>query len=61
MISLFSALSLGTGDNPTLEKAIPVHSHKYSGKDMMTTRRQLRVAEEGICRRLVLVEKRIVS
>ena len=44
----FSAISLVTGDNPTLETAIPVRSHKYSGNDMMTTRRQLRVAKENV-------------
>ena len=27
-----SAISLGVGDNSTLEKAIPIRSHKYSGK-----------------------------
>ena len=57
----FSAISLGVGDNSTLEKVIPVRSHKYSGKEMMITRRQLRVAEEGKRRGLVLAEKRIVS
>ena len=43
----FSAVTLVPDDTMTLEKAIPVRAHKYSGKDMMITRRQLRVAEEG--------------
>ena len=34
----FSSISLDTKDASTLEKVIPVHSHKYSRKDIMTAR-----------------------
>ena len=56
----FSAVTLVPDDSMTLEKAMPVRAHKYSGKDMMITRGQLRVAEERK-RRVVLAGKRIVS
>ena len=57
----FSTEILVPEDNSTLEKAMPVRTHKYSGKDMMITRRQLRVVEEGKRRGVVLAGKRIVS
>ena len=57
----FSAVTLVPDDTMTLEKAKPIRAHKYSGKDMMITRRQLRVAEEGKRRGEVLAGKRIVS
>ena len=57
----FSAVTLVPDDTMTLEKAMPVRAHKYFGKDMMTTRRQLRIAEEGKRRGQVLAGKRTVS
>ena len=57
----FSAATFVLEDSVTLEKAMPIRAHKYSGKDMMITRRQLRVAEEGKRRGEVLAGKRIVS
>ena len=57
----FLAVSLVKSDTPPLEKVMSVRSHKYSGKDMMTTRGQLRVAEERKHREVVLVGKRIGS
>mgnify|MGYP006872728351 FL=1 len=57
----FSAATFVAEDSVTLEKAMPIRAHKYSGKDMMITRRQLRVAEEGKRRGEVLAGKRIVS
>ena len=57
----FSVVSLVTSDTPPLEKVMSVHSHKYSGKDMMRIRGQLRVAEERKHREVVLVGKRIGS
>ena len=57
----FSVVTLVPDDSIILEKAMQVHAHKYSSKDMMITRRQLRVAEEGKRRGEVLAGKRIVS
>ena len=57
----FSAVTLVPDDTSTLEKALPVRAHKYASKDMMITRRQLRVVGEGKCRGVVLVRKRKVS
>ena len=57
----FSVVTLVPKDTSTLEKAMPVRAHKYSSKDMMTTKRQLQVAEEGKCRGVVLARKRAVS
>ena len=57
----FSAVTLVPEDNSTLEKAMPVRAHKYSGKDMMATRIKLRAAEEGKHRGVVLARKRTVS
>ena len=57
----FSAVTLVPDDSMTLEKVMPVCAHKYSGKDMMITRRQLRVAEEGKHQGEVLAGKRTIS
>ena len=57
----FSAVTLVPDDTSTLEKALLVCAHKYVGKDMMITRRQLRVVKEGKRRRVVLARKRTVS
>ena len=57
----FSAVTLVPDDTSTLEKALQVCAHKYVGKDMMITRRQLRVVKEGKRRGEVLAGKRIVS
>ena len=57
----FSSLSLVTGDTPPLEKVMLVYSHKYSSKDMMTTRGQIWVAKERKHRGVVLARKQIVS
>ena len=58
----FSAISLVTGDTPPLEILVmSVRSHKYSSKDTMTNRGQLRVVEERKCSRVVLATTWIVS
>ena len=57
----FSTVTFIPDDTSTLEKALLVCAHKYVGKDMMITRRQLRVVKEGKRRRVVLARKRTVS
>ena len=57
----FSAVTLVPDDTSTLEKALQVCAHKYVGKAMKITRRQLLVPEEGKRRGVVLAGKRTVT
>ena len=57
----FSAVTLVPDGTSKLEKALRVCAHKYVGKAMMITRRQLRVPEEGKRRGVVLPGKRTVT
>ena len=54
----FSTVTFIPDDTSTLEKALLVCAHKYVGKDMMITRRRLRVAGEGKRRGVVLAGRR---
>ena len=54
----FSTVTLVPNDTYISEKVLPVRAHKYACKDMMITRRRLRVAGEGKRRGVVLAGRR---